>query len=220
MLRLPAFCIVLLLFGLVAQPLLAQNSSRDARREQRRERQEWKRTARQYVRNPLALRDQTRQQQAQTQQLTQRATQAEAQAQQNAQALAANEEALRAAKAERERLQAELQRQQEQAAHQSNSGTGGSGTAPAMPSGIVFRVQIGAYERFDLRRYDLADENWHTAQNNQLKCYQIGYFAKLQNANAFCADIRRLGIRDAFVVAYKDGQRLPVQEAARIAGQR
>jgi hypothetical protein len=79
---------------------------------------------------------------------------------------------------------------------------------------------MGAYERLDLSRYDLADENFTVAQNGQLKCYQLGNFRKYRNAQAFRDDLRRMGIRDAFVVAYRDGRRIEVQEAMRLENRR
>lgn len=79
----------------------------------------------------------------------------------------------------------------------------------AMP-GVVYRVQIGAYEKFNIdSKLTATDENFKGDSQDNLNKFLIGKFRDYNLATAFCADIRTLGIKDAFVVAYNDGVRLP-----------
>ena len=48
--------------------------------------------------------------------------------------------------------------------------------------------------------------------------YMMGNFRDLANAEAFRDDIRKLGIKDAFVVPYIDGTRVTIEEALKYNG--
>ncbi|MBX3101205.1 MAG: hypothetical protein KF690_01715 [Bacteroidetes bacterium] len=89
----------------------------------------------------------------------------------------------------------------------------------AMP-GIVYRVQIGAYEKFNIDgKLTGTDENFKGESQDNLNKFLMGKFRDYNLAKAFSEDIKKLGIRDAFVVAYKDGVRLRnIQEALKAQG--
>jgi hypothetical protein len=197
----------------------------NSRREQRRERQRWKRTARSYVRNPLALKTREEAYQEQISQLTQKNNEltqryTELQAQldmceaNNRRCQSRVDSAINAA----QRLQSayEILKEQceSQRAQQNNSGSGD----PNMTRGLVYRVQVGAYERFDMTRYNAEGGNFSAETADNLNKYLMGRFRSYANAQAFRDDVRRLGIRDAFVVAYNDGTRISIQDARRIEG--
>ncbi|MFN8921495.1 MAG: hypothetical protein ACK5XP_01065 [Sphingobacteriia bacterium] len=89
----------------------------------------------------------------------------------------------------------------------------------AMP-GVVYRVQIGAYEKFNIDgKLTGTDENFKGESQDNLNKFLVGKFHDYNLAKAFGADIQKLGIRDAFVVAYKDGVRLRnIKEALKLQG--
>jgi seryl-tRNA synthetase len=89
----------------------------------------------------------------------------------------------------------------------------------AMP-GIVYRVQIGAYEKFNIdSKLTGTDENFKGESQDNLNKFLMGKFKDYNLAKAFAEDIKKLGIRDAFVVAYKDGVRMRnIQEALKAQG--
>lgn len=82
------------------------------------------------------------------------------------------------------------------------------------PDGLVFRVQIGAFknpiapERFA----GLAPVGAETTTFGFMR-YQVGLFTDYQQANAVKNDLRKLKYNDAFVVAYRNGKRIPLTEA-------
>lgn len=186
------------------------NNTGSSPRQVRRERAHWRRTARQYVRNPLALRAREEATQQQLEQLIEKNNEFTDAYNQQVSALYATRDSLRAAQANAANTRTQPCPDPVPVA----------APTPAALTGVVFRVQMGAYERMDLSRYDLADENFQVVQNGQVKCYQIGNFRKYRNAQAFRDDLKRMGIRDAFIVAFRDGQRIEVQEAIRLENRR
>lgn len=85
-----------------------------------------------------------------------------------------------------------------------------------MPSGVVFKVQIGAFrkpvpqEAFS----DMTPVMGETVGNGLVR-YTAGLFTGFDGAAAAKDLVRDRGYRDAFVVAYRDGKRIPLGEAMR-----
>lgn len=87
-----------------------------------------------------------------------------------------------------------------------------------MPKGVVFKVQIGAF-RHEIREEVFSDMTpvmgEHT--DNGLIRYTAGLFMGFQQAAQAKDKVRDRGYRDAFVVAYRDGVRIPLAVAMREA---
>ena len=89
-----------------------------------------------------------------------------------------------------------------------------------LPSGIVFKVQIGAFrkpipqEAFS----DMTPVMGETVGNGLVR-YTAGLFTGAQGALAAKDLVRERGYRDAFVVAYRDGKRISLGEAMRATQQ-
>lgn len=87
-----------------------------------------------------------------------------------------------------------------------------------LPKGIVFKVQIGAFrnavpqEAFS----DMTPVMGETVGNGLVR-YTAGLFTGFDQAARAKDQVRDRGYRDAFVVAYRDGQRIPLGEAMRAA---
>jgi hypothetical protein len=87
-----------------------------------------------------------------------------------------------------------------------------------LPKGIVFKVQIGAFrsavpqEAFS----DMTPVMGETVGNGLVR-YTAGLFTGFEQAARAKEQVRDRGYRDAFVVAYRDGQRIPLGEAMRAA---
>lgn len=80
-------------------------------------------------------------------------------------------------------------------------------------TGVFFEVQIGAFEYFDLDDYKEDLVKMNIDKTEQIDQYTLGKFRNLDRALAFRRDIQRMGIRDAFVIAKIDGERVTIQEA-------
>lgn len=86
----------------------------------------------------------------------------------------------------------------------------------AMPEGIVFKVQIGAF-RSAVPEEAFSDMTPVMGENvgNGLVRYTAGLFTGYEHAAQAKDLVRERGYRDAFVVAYRDGVRISLAEAMR-----
>lgn len=75
--------------------------------------------------------------------------------------------------------------------------------------GVVFKVQIGAYKGINL-----ADDNSKSfgAEKSDLNRYTIGVFKDYWEADTFKKYMREMGVKDAWIVSYRDGQRVDIKE--------
>ncbi|MBX7094464.1 MAG: hypothetical protein K1X56_07080 [Flavobacteriales bacterium] len=91
---------------------------------------------------------------------------------------------------------------------------------PVMPKGVYFKVQVGAF------RNPIPNETFKefapiTGERTPagLTRYTVGYFTNFNSANDAKNEIRGMGYSDAFVVGFKDGKRIPLNEALAEIGQ-
>jgi len=76
------------------------------------------------------------------------------------------------------------------------------------PSGTVYKVQLGVYNGFKVNK-DFDQPRYIGYEDvNGMNRYVISYFQDSLSAAQLVSDIRKLGIRDAFVAKYIDGQRV------------
>lgn len=75
-------------------------------------------------------------------------------------------------------------------------------------TGDAFKVQFGLYEKFDLNPYFDKAKFIGYEKVEGLNRYVISYFETEEQAQSFVKDIRKMGIRDAFVAKYTDGARV------------
>ncbi|MDH5609306.1 MAG: Ezrin/radixin/moesin family protein [Cyclobacteriaceae bacterium] len=79
--------------------------------------------------------------------------------------------------------------------------------------GIVFKVQIGAFRNKDLSKFLDAGENFSGETGDQgLKQYTLGVFRDYWEADTFKKYLREMGVKDAWIVSYKDGNRVPIKD--------
>lgn len=87
----------------------------------------------------------------------------------------------------------------------------------SMPMGLVYRVQVGAFRK--PLKATLFNE-FTPVTGEQIKSgitrYISGYFGSILNASQAKKQIRGLGYKDAFIVAYCDGKRITIAEARRL----
>ena len=86
-----------------------------------------------------------------------------------------------------------------------------------MPKGVYYKVQIGAF-RNDIPQnlYDEFAPISGERLNTGITRYTAGFFVQFENAKDVKQQIRAMGYGDAFIVAYRDGKRIPLYEAASI----
>lgn len=87
----------------------------------------------------------------------------------------------------------------------------------SQPTGLVFRVQVGAFtkalpEEMFREFYPVDGELRPTG----MTLYRAGFFKNHVVASAAQTDIKRVGYRDAFIVAFCNGDRITIKEARRL----
>lgn len=90
-------------------------------------------------------------------------------------------------------------------------------SAPQSVSGITYRIQIGAYEKINLSQY-AKQENFGVEQAANLQKFTIGLFQDYREADTLKKYLQQMGVKDAWVVAYRDGTRVDVKEVLNQAG--
>jgi hypothetical protein len=89
-----------------------------------------------------------------------------------------------------------------------------------LPEGVVFKVQVGAF------RNPIPQDHFREFApmsgeqlNNGITRYTAGLFRTFNTADFAKVEIRGIGYSDAFVVAFKDGVRIPLYEARALTGE-
>jgi len=90
---------------------------------------------------------------------------------------------------------------------------------PKLPEGLLFKVQIGAF-RHTISGDPFRGVNPLTGETTDKGFirYTAGLFTKFESADKAKNDIRALGFRDAFVVAFLNGKRIPMSDALEMLG--
>ncbi len=79
--------------------------------------------------------------------------------------------------------------------------------------GVVFKVQIGAFRNKDLKKYFNNTENFTgDVEPDGTQKFTLGVFRDYWEADRFKKYLREMGVADAWIVAYKDGQRVDIKD--------
>lgn len=70
-----------------------------------------------------------------------------------------------------------------------------------------YRIQIGLFKNLDITHLFTSEKYLMHEDINGAYRYSVGNFTSEIDAEAFKVEIRKLGIKDAFVTKYKDGER-------------
>ncbi|MEM7163651.1 MAG: hypothetical protein AAF487_14575, partial [Bacteroidota bacterium] len=81
-------------------------------------------------------------------------------------------------------------------------------------AGLFYTVQVGVYSKFVAKQalYNLDPLNSQRTNDEKIR-YTSGIFNSFGDASVWKEDVRKKGISDAFVTAYKDGKRISLVEA-------
>lgn len=76
-------------------------------------------------------------------------------------------------------------------------------------TGVFYEVQIGAFKNFDLAKYKKNLADLRGVEDEGYAKMTLGRFRELGMARTFLKDVREMGFKDAWIVAKKDGKRIP-----------
>jgi hypothetical protein len=78
--------------------------------------------------------------------------------------------------------------------------------------GVVFKVQVGAFRKVDLKKYADTADDFAEEKTDDLRKYIIGNFRNYEDANILKRYLREMGVEDAWIVPYRDGVRVPLKD--------
>ena len=78
--------------------------------------------------------------------------------------------------------------------------------------GVVFKVQVGAFRKIDLGKYAETAKDFDQESGKELRKYIVGNFRNYEDANVLKRYLREMGVNDAWIVPYRNGQRVPLKE--------
>jgi len=85
-------------------------------------------------------------------------------------------------------------------------------TSDQYDEGLVFRVQIGAYRNKDLEKYMTSETMNEEKGDEGLQKYTLGNFRDYWEADKFKKYLREMGVKDAWIVPYQNGVRVPIKD--------
>lgn len=102
--------------------------------------------------------------------------------------------------------------EQEVAAAQQAAATRPAGGPSYDDSGVVFKVQIGAFRDRDMSKYFDNTENFTGETDEGIQKITLGRFRDYWEADTFKKYLREMGVGDAWIVPYKDGKRVAMKD--------
>ncbi|UII28454.1 Ezrin/radixin/moesin family protein [Fulvivirga maritima] len=81
-----------------------------------------------------------------------------------------------------------------------------------MVDGVVFKVQVGAFRNKDLSKYFDNNENFSGESEDGMQKITLGQFRDYWEADTFKKYLREMGVKDAWIVPYKDGTRVDIKD--------
>ena len=79
--------------------------------------------------------------------------------------------------------------------------------------GVLFKVQIGAFRNKDLSKYFGSSDNFGgEVDTDGTQRYTLGNFTDYWQADKFKKYLREMGVKDAWIVPFKDGRRVPMKD--------
>lgn len=171
----------------------------------KKEKKEWKKKAKEFKKQPENLKQLTEDKQAadaSVATLTQRVTQLENTVREKDTRIAQLEDELAQMRGQLTAARAELAQLKENPANSMD-----------FSKGVVFKVQIGAFKNKNLAKYFENNPNFGgEARDNEPQKLTIGIFRDYWEADVFKKYMREMGVKDAWIVPYKDGQRVEIKD--------
>ncbi|MDH4057866.1 MAG: Atg14 domain-containing protein [Cyclobacteriaceae bacterium] len=169
------------------------------------EKKEWKRKAKEYAKNPDGLKSFTESKQEadiQVNALTTQVNQLKSQMSDKDAKIAELEDQISRMRGELTSAKAELAKLKESPPVNSMD----------FSKGVVFKVQIGAFKNKDLSKYFENNPNFGGELAEGEQKLTIGIFRDYWEADTFKKYMREMGVSDAWIVPYKDGQRVEIKD--------
>lgn len=175
----------------------------------KKEKKEWKKKAKEYAKNPANLKSLTEEKQVADNSVTDLSGQLKT----LQSSLGAKDSKITELEDEVSQLRGQLSSVRAELAQMKSSPT-----APApmdFSKGVVFKVQIGAFKNKDLSKYFENNPNFGgeaAKGETEPQKLTIGVFRDYWEADTFKKYMRDMGVKDAWIVPYRDGQRVEIKD--------
>jgi hypothetical protein len=84
--------------------------------------------------------------------------------------------------------------------------------SPMSTDGVVFKVQVGAFEKKDLSKFFDNNAMFSGETEEGMQKITLGFFRDYWEADTFKKHLREMGVKDAWIVPYKDGTRVLIKD--------
>jgi N-acetylmuramoyl-L-alanine amidase len=84
---------------------------------------------------------------------------------------------------------------------------------PSTTAGVVFRVQVGAFTKGKIPQNIQNMPDMMLEDAGRIQKVLVGNYWNIADARVRVAEVKRQGAPDAFIVAFRDGMRISVEEA-------
>jgi TolA-binding protein len=173
----------------------------------KQEKKEWKKKAKQFSKNPANLKQLTEDKEAadnQVASLNQKVTQMQSTISDKDAKIAELEDQLSQSRGQLTAAKAEIAQLKESPA---------AVNPMDFSKGVVFKVQIGAFKNKDLAKYFDNNPNLGgEVKEGEPQKITIGIFRDYWEADTFKKYMREMGVKDAWIVPYRDGQRVEIKD--------
>ncbi len=175
----------------------------------KKEKKEWKKKAKQYAKSPETLKQLTEEKQVADNSVTDLSGKVSA----LESSLGEKDSKITALEDENAQLRSQLTAVRAELAQMKST--------PAAPApmdfskGVVFKVQIGAFKNKDLSKYFENNPNFGgeaAKGETEPQKLTIGVFRDYWEADTFKKYMRDMGVKDAWIVPYRDGQRVEIKD--------
>lgn len=175
----------------------------------KKEKKEWKKKAKEFAKNPASLKQLTEEKQTADNSVTDlsgKVTELQSSISEKDSKIISLEEEIAQIRGQLSSVKAELAQMK---------------STPAAPApmdfskGVVFKVQIGAFKNKDLSKYFENNPNFGgeaAKGEGDPQKLTIGVFRDYWEADTFKKYMRDMGVKDAWIVPYKDGQRVEIKD--------
>lgn len=97
-------------------------------------------------------------------------------------------------------------------AKSSGGGSSAKSSSAIDEKGVLFKVQIGAFKQKDLSKFSKNNPAFQMDEKDGIMKYTVGTFKDYWEADTFKKYLREVGVKDAWIVAFKDGKRVPIKQ--------
>ena len=171
----------------------------------KKEKKEWKKKAKEYAKNPSNLKQLTEDKATAdntVSTLNQKVSQLQSSLSEKDSKIATLEDQLSQARGQLTAANAELTALKENPTNSMD-----------FSKGVVFKVQIGAFKNKNLAKYFENNPNFGgEAKDSEPQKLTIGVFRDYWEADTFKKYMREMGVKDAWIVPYQDGQRVEIKD--------